>query len=272
MNNKNIKHRFFRKDFLSICFFSFLFCTFRIIRPLRYKIKIKGEEEFERLDPKKGIIFLINHTALIDFVITFPIFWTKFRMKSLSGDLLYNLPYFKPFRKLAIPIPDFKTSANQMELKLNELQSIFIRVSEDLQKGDNYFICPSGCLKRTGKEYLGGNLAIQYLLAKCPDVNIVLIRTTGLWGSSFSRALTGQTPNLASTLKHGAKTLLKNLIFFAPKRNILIQTEVNPSDFPRFGNKLAVNQYLEKWFNQYPDKSGNISETEPLYLVPYRFW
>ena len=150
----------------------------------------------------------------------------------------------------ALPLPTMDAAANKWRGKKVEKQ--FNTVVEEIKKGGNFLIYPSGRLKQSGYELLGGASFVHHLLQKAPEVNIVLVRTTGLWGSMFSRAITGASPNFGKTLLHGLKIILKNGIFFAPRRHVKIEFELPTADFPREGTRLELNKYLEKWYNRYP--------------------
>lgn len=171
----------------------------------------------------------------------------------------------------ALPIPNFETAVNEWKVKKGE-KSIQ-EIAEGLKRGDNFVVYPAGRLKSSGKELLGGSAAAHELMKECPNANVVLVRTTGLWGSSFSGAILGKSPDLKVAIKHAFKVVLKNLIFFAPRRKILLEMLPNPEDFPRGEiSRIDLNRYLENWYNRYPDEQGNIHEVEPLKLVSYSFW
>ncbi len=92
----------------------------------------------------------------------------------------------------------------------------------------------------------------------------MLIRTTGLWGSSFSRALTGKSPSIVPTFAHGLKVVFKNFLFITPRRDVTVEFEPAPADFPYKGSRTEINHYLEEWFNR--------GTEEPLKLVSYSFY
>ncbi|NGX51715.1 MAG: Bifunctional protein Aas, partial [Chlamydiae bacterium] len=143
------------------------------------------------------------------------------------------------------------------------------QVREEIQKGENFLIYPSGHLKGDGHEIIGGNSFIHSILESSPDIQVVLIRTSGLWGSTFSRALLGHSPDFWKILGDGIKTLFKNGIFFTPRRKVTVEIELAGKDFPYKGTRLELNQYLEKWYNSYLTDKGQRVESEPLKLIPY---
>lgn len=242
---------------------------------LRYSIEVRGMKNLtpERLNRKEGILFLPNHPAHMDPLFNFVWLWPKFQMRPLVIEYIYRLPILRPIHRWvrSLPIPNFENAVNEWKLKKGEAS--FGEISEGLKKGQNFLVYPSGRLKNTGKELIGGASGTHELLKECPDTNVILIRTTGLWGSSFSRALLGRSPDLVPTLFHGLKVLLKNFIFFAPRRKVIIELEPNPEDFPRENaSRIELNRYLENWYNRYPDDKGNVFESEPLKLVSYSWW
>ena len=167
----------------------------------------------------------------------------------------------------ALPMPNFELSANSWKIK--QVEKCLHSVKEGIQKRDNYLIYPSGHLKREGYETIGGNSFIHRLLEVCPETKVVLVRVNGLWGSSFSCALTESSPDFWKMVKQGFKIALKNGVFFIPKRKVTIEIEEAPEGFPKQGTRLELNQYLEEWYNRYPNDEGEILKSEPLRLVSY---
>lgn len=257
--------------------FFWMLITFlgRAVCSLRYSIEVRGLEKLnpETLNRKGGILFMPNHPAHMDPLFNFFLLWSKYRMRPLVIEYVYNLPFLGFCLRIinALPMPNFETAVNEWKVRKGE--RAIQEIAEGLKKGKNFLLYPAGRLKSKGKELLGGASGAHELLKECPDANVVLIRTTGLWGSSFSRALIGRSPSIAKMVIHGFKVVLKNLIFFTPRRRILIEIEPNPQDLPRGDvSRIELNRYLENWYNRYPDKEGNIHESEPISLVSYSRW
>ncbi|KPK32334.1 MAG: hypothetical protein AMS24_04490 [Chlamydiae bacterium SM23_39] len=255
-------------------FLAFFLCSVgRILLSLRYRIKVKGRKNLKKKNFKKdiGTLFLPNHPALVDPIIISILFWPKFHIHPLVIEYVYRQSGINFIMRLfkALSIPNMDTSLN--EIKIKNAQGVVEKIIKGLKEKKNYIIYPAGRLKHTGKEIVGGASATQNILQNCPDVNIVLIRTTGLWGSSFSRAYTGKTPDFKSTLIRNIKHLFLNFLVFMPRRRVLIEVELAAEDFPRSGSRLEVNRYLEKWYNKYPI-NGIFLESEPLNLISYSFW
>lgn len=245
----------------------------RVIFSLRYRVKVKGKECLKKNNFRKdvGILFLPNHPALVDPVFISMYIWPRFRVRPLVVEYVYRQKWINSLMKLlgALPIPNMDTSLN--EVKIQNAEKVIDKIIEGLKKGENYVLYPSGRLKHTGKEIIGGASATEAIIQGVKDVNIVLIRTSGLWGSSLSRAYTGYSPDLKTMALRGIKDIFKSLIFFMPKRDVLIEIENAKEDFPREGTRLEVNRYLESWYNRYP-VDGEIVEVEPLKQVSYSVW
>jgi long-chain-fatty-acid--[acyl-carrier-protein] ligase len=244
----------------------FLYLIVRGLLSIRYRLRVQGLEKLtpQFLPKKGGILFLPNHPAEIDPVILTMVLWNKYHAHPLVVEQFYYLKGFHYFQKLigAIPLPDFNGTVNKWKQK--KIEKTFAYMHEKLMFGSNFLIYPSGRLKHAGEEVVGGASFVHTLLQKYPDANVVLIRTTGLWGSRFSRALTGATPDFGKAIWEGIKITLKNLIFLTPRREVTIELEPAPANLPIQGSRLEFNRFLERWYNS--------RGPEPLKLVSDCFW
>jgi len=170
----------------------------------------------------------------------------------------------------ALPIPNFETSVNQ--IKIRKAQLAVADIAEGLKRKENFLLYPAGKVKISSQEIIGGASAAHDVIQEYPEANIVLVRTTGFWGSRFSRALTKRSPDLKDTIAYCIKKTLQSLIFFLPRRRILVEIEAQPADFPRLSERLELNRYLESWYNRYENDDGVIQDKEPLSIVSYSCW
>lgn len=237
-----------------------LFCL-RLVLALRYSVEVKGLKE---LKPNRGLLFLANHPAEIDPVILIIHLLGRFQIRPVAADFVFHIPILSWFVKKAktIPIPGFDLSSNSF--KKRRIEKTYETVSSIIREGGHVLVYPAGLLKVTAEERVGAASGVYELVQRLPDVKIVLVRTTGLWGSSFSKAITGKRPDMVQTMLFGVKSVLKNLIFFTPRRKILIELEEASGEFPRTGSKLEINKYLEEWFNQ--------RGVEELKLISFSCW
>ncbi len=258
------------KSFLRFSIAYFL----RFLFWFRYRITVKGLENLtpDKLNRSGGILFLPNHpTVFVDPSLVTLAVWPKFPVRPMIVEYMYYKPVVNRAAKLldALPMPSFSSGSNSLKRKKGEkaLQTI----TTDLRKGDHFLIYPGGRLKQTAIEEIGSNSAVHRIINEVPEANIVLVRIKGLWGSSFSRALTGKTPPMMQTVYHGLKVILKNLIFFTPKREVTIEFVPAPKDFPYDAPRLELNKYLENWYNQ-PDGLSDQKVGDSLALVSYSRW
>lgn len=246
------------------------FCwIIRKLLSLRYRIEICGWENIKNHSFKKpgGILFLPNHPAEIDPVIVESLLWPLFRPRPLVVEHFYYLKGFRWFMDLvkAIPLPTMDALASKWRGK--KVDQCMQEIIKGLKEKNHFMIYPSGRLKISGFEIIGGASFVHRLLQLCPDLNIVLVRTTGLWGSQFSRAITGISPNFGQILRRCAKLLCKSGFFFMPRRSVKVEFSLPPLDFPWDTTRVDFNKYLEEWYNRYPEPGA-----EPLTLISYSHW
>ncbi|MEI8365907.1 MAG: AMP-binding protein [Parachlamydiaceae bacterium] len=251
--------------------------TLKLALMFRYRIKVVGLDKLtpEALNRPGGIVFMPNHPAyFIDPIVVTLAVWPRFPIRPMIVEYMYYTPMVHGLMRFmdALPIPNFVTTSNSLKRKKSErtIQTVI----ENLKQGQNFLIYPAGKVKHTAYEAVGGASAIQRILTEAPEANVVLVRTKGLWGSSFSRALTQPVPSLGEAFVRSLKIILKNLIFFTPRRELIVELEVASAAFPRNSSRLEMNRYLENWYNK-PD--GLIPQTEKLpgdslVLVSYSMW
>jgi long-chain-fatty-acid--[acyl-carrier-protein] ligase len=252
---------------------AFLRGLIKFLLSLRYKIRIVNESLLD--DPSlkdKGILILPNHPAEIEPFMMMVLLGKKFDLRPLVISNFYNYPFAKGVMKLikAKPVSEFDKAISSYKMKTAE--KLFGEVIDDLKAKKAILFYPSSALKVSGDEKIGGRSLAHATLQAAPEAEILLVRITGLWGSMFSKAYTEKTPDFWTLIGKGALILLKNLIFFAPRREVTIEYELPSKDFPKFGSKTEFNRALETFYNQYPTKSGERVVKEPLYKVPLYFW
>lgn len=214
---------------------------------LRYNITVSG---LDSIKSTESTLILPNHPAEIDPVIITSMLWESLHPRPVVLETMYHLPVIKWVmqRIRAIPIADMDFASGPY--KRRRIQRTLEQIANLLNKGDNILMYPSGRLTVTGHERLGAASGVQSILSQAPQINIAVVKIRGLYGSIFSKATTGGiTPDVFSTFREAAKILLQNLIFFCPKREITIEVSYNPADFPRYGDALSINKYLESIYN-----------------------
>jgi acyl-[acyl-carrier-protein]-phospholipid O-acyltransferase/long-chain-fatty-acid--[acyl-carrier-protein] ligase len=231
----------------------------RFLLRLRYRIQVTGLEKLPAEDGK-GILFLPNHPALIDPVICQNVLYSRFRPRPLVDFDQGSKPFVKWIMKGARPIliPDLtqkgRNSRADVKQALNE-------VCRCLEMGENVVLYPAGRIYRSAREDLAGNSGVEFVLKAVPDVQVVLIRTSGLWGSSFSFAQ-GAEPSLFKHFKKYLAAILANGIFFGPRRDVMVRIFPDKG-LKKLSDRLAINGYLEAFYNRCP---------QPNTHVPYFWW
>lgn len=236
----------------------------RVILSLRYTV---AEQGLESLPPEKtggegskpGMLILPNHPALIDPVIVYSRL-AGLHPRPLSDEGQMRGPVQKNVARFlrAVTIPDLARAGRK---GAESVRKGLDNITAALKAGDNVLLYPSGRVYRSEREVVGNNAAVAHILEAVPEARVLLVRTKGLWGSSFGYA-SGRIPRILPLLLRGALAILANGIFFSPRRKIEI-TYAEPADLPRDGDKVRLNRYLEEFYN--------VAQTPPIF-VPRFFW
>ena len=238
----------------------FLF-TF-IIRPLlwlRYRITVRGLKDVAARG-RTGVLFLPNHPAMIDPIIIQAVLRRQFRPRALADADQIDRPVIRTLaRKMrTLDMPD---PARQGAAARGQIDQAVATCVEALRAGDNLVLYPSGHSYRSRYEDLRGNTAVETILRQLPDVRIVLIRTRGLWGSTFSWA-GGHAPAIGRTLRQRLWSVLLSGILFVPRRRVTIELH-EPDDLPRGADRETLNGFMESFYNE---------DAPPNTYVPFTPW
>ncbi len=249
-----------------------LYWILKIGLSLRYRIEVRGlnealQEAQARFPGRPEMLILPNHVAEIDPVILMIVLWPNFRPRPVVVEDFFYQQGLRIFMEsvAALPCPNMETTVNRWKIKqLKKLQQIII---DGLHTGDKFLIYPSGKLKLSSREVLGGASFVPGILVDVPNLPVLMVRSTGPWGSRFSRAITGKVPSFSGVVFQGIKTGIKNLIFFTPRREVLIECQLAPAEFYNQKDRQQINRFLEGWYN-----SAQQGEGDQLTLVPYSIW
>ncbi|SHO49870.1 MFS transporter [Desulfopila aestuarii] len=225
---------------------------------LRYRITLSGLETI-RPENDKGILFLPNHPALIDPVIVMSAIYDRFTPRPLSEAAQVDKPVIRSLMRSINPIllPTVGRDGNNNR---EQVHAAIDTVVASLRQGDNILFYPAGRLTRNGREELAGKSGVEYIVRQIPDLQTVLVRTSGLWGSSFSRAC--GTPSLFKMLRTYIFALVANGLFFLPKREVTVEF-VRDHRLATLPDRTAINTYLESHYN-----ADSVTRTE----VPFFRW
>jgi len=220
--------------------------VFRFLLWLRYRVRTQGLDKVAAL--KGPTLILPNHPAFIDPLI---VYTRTFASKRPRPMLLVE--HFKGFFLGALmrllnaaevpPLGQFDAKAKEKARKA--IQDVI----DGLKRGENFVMWPSGKLMRDGLEHLGQAAALTEILRAVPEVNVVVVRTRGLWGSWASYAYTGKLPDLVGSIPAAIGWVLANLLFFMPRRTVTqVYEVVDKSQLPPL-EVDRINPWFEAWYN-----------------------
>ena len=235
-------------------------CFFiRLLLWLRYRITVRGLAQV-RSKGARGVLFLPNHPALIDPLIITTLLYPGFHARPLAFEDQINRPVLRWMCDFigTIPIPDIKQEGRGVK---GMVENALAEIITALNQGQNVVLYPAGRAYRCRLENLRSASAVETIVQACPNVRIVLVRTTGLWGSSFSWA-SGHAPSIDTVFNKALWAIPANGVFFSPRRDVRIHC-VEPDDFPRSADRRAINRYLEAFYN---------AEAPPNTYVPCTWW
>ncbi len=239
-----------------------LIAFYRYFLSLRYKVNITGTE----LLKEKGAKFILpNHQALIDPQLIFTHFYKYLTIVPVVTEGFFKNPVLKVFFEAFHAVPVSDLSAGNRDI--NVLNTIFVNVLEALKKGENVLLYPSGQIAGQGYERIFNKQSAWVIVNSLPEnTRVIGVRINGLWGSMWSKAWTGKSPDFFSTLLKGVFYTFANLIFFVPKRKVNIEIEDITEEIRLKAKKSrsVFNAYLEQFYN----KNGE----EHVRFIKHYFW
>lgn len=238
----------------------------RCLLSLRYRVRLEGldilhAEVARARERGRGVLVLPNHPAFMDPALLCA-HLAAFGLRPLADSHQISRPWLRPLAALTgcISLPDLRRDGLSARERVREALD---SCAAALARGENVLLYPSGGLSRDGGTHLGGNSGVYRLLQAVPDCGLVLVRTRGLWGSSFSRA--AGEPVLGRALLRGLVSLLCHGLFFLPRREVRITCAL-PSRRPVAGEGARpFNALLEAFY----DADGG-EKPCPQPLFPWR--
>ncbi len=221
--------------------------TVRQLLHLRYRIRIQG---IELMNTNKAHLILPNHAAVMDPIILFA------EMYNYSLQPLVDEGYFKIslFRKIlglfdAICVPDLGKGRNNVAQAGALLQTAI----QGLEQGGNVLFYPSGHVTHNGNETIGNRqLAHKVCKDLPPGTQVLMIRTKGLWGSTWSRYGRKSTPNIGLVLLRNAAWCMCGGLLWIKRRNIDILIEDMTTQVMEWSQleRREFNNKLAEWYNE----------------------
>lgn len=206
-----------------------------------------------------------NHMALVDPVILLSHIYSYTAATPVISEKFYDLPVARTFfRKLgAVRVSDLESGSRDTQV----LKVITRSVLKGLKRKNSVLLYPSGQIAGQGYEKIFNKKSAFHIVSKLPDdVQVVGVRITGLWGSMFSKARSGKSPDFFLQLLKGLLMVLANLLFFVPKRTVVIEFEdiTDQAKEAAIEGQKSFNLFLEGFYNLH-------GEEAPNYLKHYFF-
>ncbi len=217
-----------------------------LVVPLRYRVRFHG---WDRVHGLKGPVLLLpNHPGYIDPILFLTYFYGTFRPRPVLFEDNFRTPVLRPLVTLlrAVPIPELDRPSQAAH---EAAEQAVAEVIAGLRRGENIALWPAGRVQHDGVERLGAARALTDILQAVPDATIVLVRTRGVWGSMFTWARTGRTPDLGRCFRDGLLWLAANLLCFMPRRRVDVTVELlDRGELPEL-ERDPINRWFEAWYN-----------------------
>ena len=164
----------------------------------RYDVRKAG---FGVFDSGAGAYLVLpNHVAMVDPMLLFAEFLEQ-PVSPLCDELYFANPVAAFFLKVfeAVKVPDLRRRRRAADVKaVMGLQDVVLNA---LGSGKNVLFYPSGHIATGPREEIGTRQLAHNVCQCLPEgVRVIGVRTTGLWGSIWSRANRTSTPPFGTTL------------------------------------------------------------------------
>ena len=222
-------------------FFSTLLST-------RYKVHIKGAE---LLTSDKSSLYLPNHPAEVDPQILLAEIGKHDDPVPMISETYYNMPLINSFMKVldAVPVADMEAGSRDISV-VDNMRNAMLGA---LANGKSVVLYPSGQLCNQGYEKIFNKQSAYRLVGELDEnTRVIGVRQNGLWGSVWSRAWWGKSPNFFKVVALSGFYVLANLIFFVPKRSVEIEfvdITKEAKEHAKSQSRREFNAFLETFFN-----------------------
>ena len=222
------------------------------ILALRYTVTLEWMENLKR--SSCNYLILPNHPGLIDPQLVFAHLGSQVHISPVMTETYYNIPVLKYLFKAtkAISVPDLTLDST----KINGIEEVYQKITQWLQSGKNIILYPAGQIYSQWYEKIVGKKTAFHIVKNLPEnTRVIAVRTTGVWGSIFTKAYSGKWPKLIYNLWLWIYFLLANFLVFVPKRKVSM-TLVDITDVCIIDGKICTsdinvfNQKLEDFYNQ----------------------
>lgn len=149
----------------------------RVVFRLRYRIELKGAGALK--DLRGPVLVLPNHPAYIDPALLTSQLRLHHPLRPLVFSASFRAPLLRPLFAImhAIEVPDLSQhshAARQQGFQLID------EITRRIDNGECLLIYPAGRIQRGNQEIVGATRSAFELISRCPNVNVVLVRTRGV--------------------------------------------------------------------------------------------
>ena len=221
----------------------------------RYAVTVKGLEEIGRSDNSavgQPYLVLPSHPAMVDPMLVMSVFG-RISLRPLVDEAFFRAGFVAPtvLRTLgAVSVPDLRKHRSAAGAAVARgLNDVIVKA---LASGESVLFYPSGHIQtEADRESIGTRQLAYGVCGALPDgVRVLGVRTTGLWGSMWSRKGRRQTPDFPLTLVKGIFLWLF-AVPFLPRRKVVMHVEDLTSRVRAWAalSRLEFNRHLEDWYN-----------------------
>lgn len=223
----------------------------RFIFHRRYEVKTDG---FASIAQDKTLLVLPNHPAMVDPMLVGVEFW-RYPLKPLADELFFKTGFIAPkvLKTLgAVAVPDLRKNRSTKGATIARGLGDIVKTT--LEEGGNVIFYPSGHIQTEAeKEDIGTRQLAYNICRELPaNVEVVLVRTRGLWGSIWSRKGRDASPEFVPTF---IKSVL--LWFFVapfiPRRKVTMEVKNMTHEVKEWAStltRLEFNKKLNLWYNE----------------------
>src|SRR5262245_397900 len=163
----------------------------KVVLSMRYRVRVHGLDRVRGLP--RPLLFTPNHPGYVEPMIVLMTFWPEFKLRPLLFEGMFNNPVFRVILRIlnAHRVPELEQASTEAR---QQTEQAIAGVIDSLKAGENNVVWPSGHVFRDGTERIGAARSLAEILRAMPEAQVVLVRTRGVWGSSFSYAYTGEAP------------------------------------------------------------------------------
>lgn len=220
----------------------------------RYAVTAEGLAAIEQAHnqtTEQSLLVLPNHPAMVDPMLVVAAF-RRITLRPLADELFFRTGFVAPtvLRTLgAVMVPDLRKNRSAQGASIvRGLNGVVLKA---LSAGESVIFYPSGHIQTEGDREEIGTRQLAYNVCRelPPKVRVIGVRTTGLWGSIWSRKGRTSSPKFAPTLVKSV-FLWFFVAPFVPRRKVTMQVEDLTERIAEWSKltRLEFNGKLENWY------------------------